>query len=223
MSTHAPSDDAESATAAANPRPRELWFAFWATVARAVFTLATALLISPLRDDLLDIARKHHPEWTADRVDSSVITPTAALLSAVLVVFFVLLLARFALQGKNWARWIIAITAVYPLYDVTKVTALFVSDVPPLLRIALFLPGLSTVASILFFFLPPTSRYFRASGTAGGRGFLGSLLRPRVPGPDKQATTAHEPNGSTVSTTPKPEASSAARKPRAKSRKSPTE
>ncbi|MDQ1730149.1 MAG: hypothetical protein QOK10_308 [Pseudonocardiales bacterium] len=182
--TTVPPPPAESSAADEPPqsaRPRTVDWAIYAIFARCAFSLAAGLLDFPYHSQLLDRARQLNPKYSESQLHAAVPSAAQGLFLTLATVFMILVLAKYIRDGKNWARWTFAVVSVLVFRDVFLVAALSLHGYPFLLRAALFLTGVSTLAAIVLLFLRQSSEYFRKPGAASASSPFGALFKPRRP------------------------------------------
>jgi hypothetical protein len=121
---------------------------------------------------------RDNPGWSQTKVAGAVGSPGPGLVVTLVVVGLILVVAKYIRDGRNWARWTFVMISMVLTRDVFRVTTIFATQAPIVLRVLYTLVGLFAIAAIALMFVRDSNRFFRRSGVASGVG-LGALFGSR--------------------------------------------
>lgn len=163
--------------------PRFVQYARWLLIAGALVGLLRSVLQVADREALVSGLHAQMPQWSQEQVDSAVngTIMSVLLLSGAIVALYWALAARL-LQGRNWARVVVAFVAgLRSLSTAFVVVALAAYGAETLGRMSgvplgpteiafSLVTAVLDVAVLVLLFLPESQRHFRAgrSGSSAG-------------------------------------------------------
>lgn len=193
---------AETESSAPAGRSRTVQYALYAILARCVFAIGAAFALYGARGEVAANNARVHPDWSADKLHTTVDqTLRSNLIASIGSVLVVLLIAKFIRDGRNWARWLFAVISFLVTGDVLGVTGFFRGHNVGF-RLLTGLTGLAAIAAIFFLFLRSSSAYFRPAGAVsvsplrallGGRGALANARAATGAGPTVSGRTPGVP------------------------------
>lgn len=163
--------------------PRFVQYARWLWIASALVGLVRSVLQVADREALVSGMHAQMPQWSQEQVDSAAngTIMSVLLLSGAIVVLYWALATRL-LQGRNWARVVIAVIAgLRSLSTVFVVLALSAFGAEALSRMSgvplgpteigfSLLTAVIDVAVLVLLFLPESRGHFAAGGRSGSAG-----------------------------------------------------